>query len=63
MHNVYHRNNIIGTVNIIQITPKGEVNSGGYIYRDAKRRGTVYIHSSSPTLRGIIVLVFTKADG
>ena len=30
------------------------------IYRDAKRRG---IHRSSPTLRGIVVLVFTKSDG
>ena len=32
------------------------------IYRDAKRRG-IYIHRSSPTLRGIVVLVFTKSDG
>ena len=23
----------------------------------------VYIHRSSPTLRGIVVLVFTKSDG
>ena len=32
------------------------------IYRDVKRRG-IYIHHSSPTLRGIVVLVFTKSDG
>ena len=32
------------------------------IYRDAKRRG-IYIHRCSPTLRGIVVLVFTKSDG
>ena len=32
------------------------------IYRDAKRRG-IYIHHFSPTLRGIVVLVFTKSDG
>ena len=25
--------------NIIQLSPEGEVNSGGYIYRDVKRRG------------------------
>ena len=31
------------------------------IYRDVKRRD--YIHRSSPTLRGIVVLVFTKSDG
>ena len=31
----------------IQLFPEGEVNSGGYI----------------PTLRGIVVLVFTKSDG
>ena len=35
----------------IQLSPEGEVNSGGY---------TVYIHCSSPTLREIVVLVFTK---
>ena len=44
--------------NIIQLFPEGEVNSGGYI----PRRG-IYIHGSSPTLRGIVVLVFTKSDG
>ena len=31
------------------------------IYRDAKRLG-IY-HRSSPTLGGIVVLVFTKSDG
>ena len=40
----------------IQLSPKGEVNSGGYNYTE--RRGIkVYIHRSSPTLRGIVVLV------
>ena len=34
-------------VNNIQLSPEGEV----------------YIHGSSPTLRGIVVLVFTKSDG
>ena len=24
---------------IMQLSPEGEVNSGGYIYREAKRRG------------------------
>ena len=37
----------------IQLSSEGEVNSGGYI---VPRR-------SSPTLRGIVVLVFTKSDG
>ena len=34
------------------------------IYRDAKRRG-IYppLKEDSPTLRGIVVLVFTKSDG
>ena len=43
---------------IIQLSPEGEVNSDGYI-----PRREVYIHRSSPTLRGIVVLVFTKSDG
>ena len=38
------------SLNIIQLSLEGEVNSGGYIHR------------SSPTLRGIVVLVFTKSD-
>ena len=41
----------------IQLSPEGEVNSGGW------RSVEVYIHRSSPTLRGIVVLVFTKSDG
>ena len=42
----------------IQLSPEGEVNRGGYI-----PRREVYIHRSSPTVRGIVVLVFTKSDG
>ena len=45
--------NVVG--NIIQLSPKGEVNSGGYIPRrseDRDRSVEVYIHCSSPTLRG-----------
>ena len=30
---------IVQTCNIIQLSPEGEVNSGGYIYWDLKRRG------------------------
>ena len=44
-----------------QLSPDGEVNSGG-IYTET-RSVEVYIHRSSPTLRGIVVLVFTKSDG
>ena len=39
------------SLNIIQLSLEGQVNSGGNIHR------------SSPTLRGIVVLVFTKSDG
>ena len=39
----------------IQPSPEVEVNSGVYIYRDAKL--------CSPTLRGTVVLVFTKSVG
>ena len=38
------------------------MNSGGYNYTET-RSVEVYIHRSSPTLRGIVVLVFTKSDG
>ena len=34
----------------------------GWIYTEA-RSVEVYIDCSSPTLRGIVVLVFTKSDG
>ena len=45
----------------IQLFPEGEMNSGGYIPRHEASR---YISNcSSPTLRGIVVLVFTKSDG
>ena len=46
----------------IQLSPEGEVNSGLYV---ARREASieVYIHCSSSTLRGIVVLVFTKSDG
>ena len=37
MHNVYYRNNIIGEYYTL-LSPKGEVNSGGYIPR-CKRQG------------------------
>ena len=47
---------ILGVKNSIQLSPKGEVNRGGYIYRDANRQG-IY------PLRGIVVLVFTKSVG
>ena len=47
---------------IMQLSPEGEVNSGGYIvYLDVKRQ-SIYIHRSSQTLRGIVVLVFTTSD-
>ena len=42
---------LIGTCSLYTAIPEGMVD----IYRDAKR--------SSPTLRGIVVLVFTKSDG
>ena len=46
-----HSYSIRQSCNSIQLFPEGEVKSGGYIHR------------SSPTLRGIVVLVFTKSDG
>ena len=46
--------------NINQLSPEREVNSG-VEYRDVKRRG-IYL-ALSPTLRGIVVLVFTKSVG
>ena len=48
--------------NNIQLSPEGEVISGGYNYTKTQSV-KVYIHCSSPTLRGIVVLVFTKSDG
>jgi len=47
--------------NNIQLSPEGKVNCGGY-YTET-RSIEVYIHRSSLTLRGIVVLVFTKSDG
>ena len=49
---------------IVQLSPEGEVNSGyiPWIYTET-RSVEVYIHRSSPTPRGIVVLVFTKSDG
>ena len=46
--------------NDIQLSPEGEVNSAGY--NTETRSVKVYIHRSSPTLRGIVVLVFTNSD-
>ena len=33
---------------IVQLSPEGEVNSGGYIYRDAKVRGIVVLVCNLP---------------
>ena len=46
----------------IQVALEGEVNSGRYI---AKREASRYIiiWCCSPTLKGIVVLVFTKSVG
>ena len=41
----------------IQLSPEGVV----HIYRDAKHQG-IYIHRSSPTLRGIVVLLFLYSE-
>ena len=46
--------------NIIQLSPEGEVNSGGYIYRDVKRRGIYRALWNDPEGREG-VLVFTKS--
>ena len=54
--------NSYGFDNNIQLSPEGEVHSGGYNYTKT-RSVKVYIHHSSPTLRRIVVLVFTKSDG
>ena len=48
-------------VNNIQLSPKGEVNSGGNIYRDAKRRSIYLALWTDP--EGIVLLVFTKSVG
>ena len=53
----------INHFNNIQLSPEGEVNSGGYIQCAEMQSVEVYIHRSSVTLRGIVVLVFTKSDG
>ena len=57
-------------VTIIQLSPEGEVNSR-WIYIVGEERWiytstlrvSVYIHRSSPTLREIVVVVFSKSDG
>ena len=46
-------------LNDIQLSLEGEVNSGGYIPRRDSVK--VYIHRSSPTFWGIVVLVFTES--
>ena len=49
-------------VNYIQLSPEEEVNCGGDIYRDAKRRGICLELFTDPG--GIVVLVvFTKSVG
>ena len=49
---------------IIQLSPEEEVNSGGSISRrDIWGGGSVYLVLYEPTLRGIVVLVFTKSVG
>ena len=47
------------TKNIIQLSPKGEVDSGGNICSDAKRRG-IYLALFTDA-EGIVVLVFTES--
>ena len=51
--------------NAIQLSPEGEVNSGGYIYRDAKHQGIYPLLFTDPggIVPVIVVLVFTKSDG
>ena len=46
--------------NIIQLSPEGEVNSGS---NTETRSVEVYIQRCSPTLKGIVVLVFTESVG
>ena len=36
-HVLPHKNK--SALNIVQLSPEGEANCGGYIYQDAKRRG------------------------
>ena len=58
MKNIQTTKKILYAVtDIKQLSPDGEVNS------TETRSVEVYIHRSSPTLRGIVVLVFTKSDG
>ena len=47
--------------NITQLSPEGEVN-GGVVHTE-KRSVEVYIQRCSPTLRWVVVLVFTKLVG
>ena len=49
--------------NNIQLTPEGEVNSGGYIYRDAKCRGIYPPLFTDPEGDSCFSTVFTKSDG
>ena len=49
-----------GTENSIQLSPEGEVNSGGYIPR---REALRYISTALHQPWGIVVLVFTRLDG
>ena len=57
-------NSYQGDTNNIQLSPEGEVNSGGYTGRYTEMRSVeVYIQRSSPTLRGVVALAFTKSDG
>ena len=44
----------------IQLSPEGEVNSG---VNTEPWSVEVYIYRYEPTLRGIVVLVFTKSGG
>ena len=46
--------------NHIQLSRKGEVNSGVY---NKARSVEVYVQRCSPTPRGIVVLVFTRSVG
>ena len=46
----------------IQLSPEGEVNSI-QLFPEGEMNSELYIHRSSPTLTGVVVLVFTKSDG
>ena len=49
-------------LNIIQLSPKGQVNSGGYIYRDTKCR-RIYLALFTNPERDLVVLILTKSVG